>query len=182
MQDMKVNLGPVSLDLTNGGVEANGDGLSYNPRCLKRDLTNYTNQKFANASSVARLILGNRDVWNFEMEMQGWPGSPDIGVHGGGHFSMGGDPGRDFFVSPGDPLFYLHHGMIDRVWWIWQALDMKTRTGEKGVVGTGTFLNGPPSANTTLDTMIDVGYAAGPPVKLADLMSTTDGPMCYIYI
>jgi hypothetical protein len=40
---------------------------------------------------------------------------------------MGGDPGRDFFTSPGDPLFYLHHGMIDRTWWIWQSLDKKTR-------------------------------------------------------
>lgn len=22
---------------------------------------------------------------------------------------MGGDPGRDLYTSPGDPLFYLHH-------------------------------------------------------------------------
>jgi len=34
--------------------------------------------------------------------------------------------------------------MIDRTWWIWQQLDLKTRTGEKGISGTGTFLNSPP--------------------------------------
>jgi tyrosinase len=95
---------------------------------------------------------------------------------------MGGDPGRDLFTSPGDPLFYLHHGMIDRTWWIWQQLDKKTRTGPAGVSGTSTFLNMPPSANTTLDTVIDLGFAAGPPRKMADLMSTTEGPLCYIYL
>lgn len=95
---------------------------------------------------------------------------------------MGGDPGRDLFVSPGDPAFYLHHAMIDRVWWIWQQLDPETRTGANGIAGTGTFLNMPPSPDTTLDTVLNLGYAAGPPQTMRDLMSTTDGPMCYIYL
>ncbi|KAH8732980.1 hypothetical protein GQ44DRAFT_13967 [Phaeosphaeriaceae sp. PMI808] len=180
-KDMKVNLGPVSLGLTNGSTISNGDGLGYNPRCLKRDLTDYSNQKFANAPAIVSLLLTTKDIWSFQMEMQGVPGSGLIGVHGG-HYSMGGDPGRDLFTSPGDPLFYLHHGGIDRAWWIWQQLDRKTRTGAQGISGTGTFLNMPPSANTTLDTVIDLGYAAGPSVKVQDLMSTTDGPMCYIYL
>jgi tyrosinase len=81
---MKVNLGPVSLALTNGSTIANGVGLSYNPRCLKRDLTDSINRRFANATSVASLILRNGDIWGFENEMQGWPGTQEIGVHGGG--------------------------------------------------------------------------------------------------
>lgn len=72
--------------------------------------------------------------------------------------------------------------MIDRTWWIWQQLDRNTRTGADGISGTGTFLNSPPSPDTTLDTPIDLGFAAGPPQKMADLMSTTEGPMCYIYL
>ncbi|KAF2030071.1 Di-copper centre-containing protein [Setomelanomma holmii] len=181
-KDMSVNLGPAALDTTNGTSVSNGDGLGYNPRCLKRDLTDYCNQKFANASAVANLILKSKQVADFQLNMQGVPGSGSLGVHGGGHYSMGGDPGRDVFTSPGDPLFYLHHGMIDRTWWIWQQLDRTTRTGPQGVSGTNTFFNQPPSANTTLDNIIDLGYAAGPPIKLGDLMSTTDGPMCYIYL
>jgi tyrosinase len=181
-KNMKVNLGPVQLGLTNGSTISNGNGLAYNPRCLKRDLTDYSNKKFANAPAIASLILETKNVYDFQMQMQGVPGTDSIGVHGGGHYSMGGDPGRDLFTSPGDPLFYLHHGMIDRTWWIWQQLDRKTRQGAAGISGTGTFLNNPPSANTTLETPIDIGYAAGPPVKMADLMSTTAGPMCYIYL
>lgn len=72
--------------------------------------------------------------------------------------------------------------MIDRTWWIWQQLDLKKRTSEKGISGTGTFLNSPVSANTTLDTTIDLGHAASPVVTMRDLMSTTEGPLCYIYL
>ncbi|KAI4916637.1 uncharacterized protein J4E92_009141 [Alternaria infectoria] len=182
-KDMKVNLGPVALSTTNGTEIANGDGLSYNPRCLTRDLTDYSNKKWANATAIADLILNKKDIWQFEMVMQGVPGTDSLGVHGGGHYSMGGDPGRDFFVSPGDPLFYLHHAQIDRTWWIWQQLDRKTRTSEAGgISGTGTFLNMPPSANTTFDTTINLGYAADGTERMEDLMSTTEGPFCYIYV
>jgi len=179
--NMSVNLGPVSLAVPGGSAVVNPDGpLSYNPRCLKRSLTDYCNQNFANASSVINLILGSQDIDTFQMQMQGVPGSGSIGVHGGGHYSMGGDPGRDVFVSPSDPAFYLHHGMIDRTWWIWQMLDPKKRVNAVG--GTNTFLNNPPSANTTLEDYVNYGYATGPPRQLKDLMSTLSDPFCYVYL
>jgi tyrosinase len=37
-------------------------------------------------------------------------------MHAAGHFSIGGD-GGDVFSSPNDPAFFLHHAMVDRVWW-----------------------------------------------------------------
>lgn len=82
-------------------------------------------------------------------------------------------------MSPGDPAFYAHHSQIDRVWTIWQWLDIEKRQNQ--VAGTGTFLNSPPSPDTTLDTVVDLGYAAGTPTKMADLMSTVNGPFCYLY-
>ncbi|KAF1975455.1 Di-copper centre-containing protein [Bimuria novae-zelandiae CBS 107.79] len=181
-KNMKVNLGPAGLALPGGTTVANGDGLGYNPRCLKRDLTDVIIRKYSNATAIANTILKPKDVYDFQMTMQGVPGSGNIGIHGGGHYAMGGDPGRDVNTSPAEPLFYLHHAMIDRVWWIWQLLDKSERTGAEGISGTGTFLNNPPSANTTLDTVIDLGYAAGPPMTVRDLMSTTDGPFCYTYL
>ncbi|QGA17998.1 hypothetical protein EYB26_005676 [Talaromyces marneffei] len=175
-----VNLGPAALALPEGGTAAAANPLDYNPRCLKRDLTTAVIQQYANFTSVVSLILNNNDIADFQLAMQGVPGSGAIGVHGGGHYAMGGDPGRDVFVSPGDPAFWHHHGMIDRVWWIWQNLDLAQR--QNAISGTGTFLNAPPSANTTLDTVVDLGYAAGQPIAMRDLTSTTAGPFCYLYV
>ncbi|KAJ9134128.1 Tyrosinase central domain protein [Pleurostoma richardsiae] len=183
-KNMSVNLGPAALDLP-GGIEiANPAGpLEYNPRCLKRDLTDAVNQAYANATAVLSNILKPKIIYDFQMQMQGVPGSGNIGIHGGGHYSLGGDPGRDVFTSPGDPAFYLHHGMIDRTWWIWQMLDPATRIySDAAVSGTNTFLNSPASANTTLDDYVDYGYAAGPPRKIGDLLSTVSGPFCYVYL
>lgn len=80
-----------------------------------------------------------------------------LAVHGGGHFTIGksspfsyfivgedekarrmetltisfritaGDPGGDFYFSPLEPVFYLHHGQIDRMYFIWQNLDWAKR-------------------------------------------------------
>ena len=33
--------------------------------------------------------------------------------------SIWGDPGGDVYVSPGEPGFWLHHGQLDRHWWMW---------------------------------------------------------------
>lgn len=116
------------------------------------------------------------------MQMQGIPGTGNIGVHGGGHYALGGDPADDVFTSPGDPAFYLHHGMIDRVWWLWQMQDPRCRVySDAAVAGTRTFLNSPPSANATLDDYVEYGYAARPARQLRELVSTTGGPFCYVY-
>ncbi|KAJ5502237.1 Tyrosinase [Penicillium fimorum] len=179
-KDYSVNLGPVALMLPGGKSESTANPLAYNPRCLKRDLSTKIVQDYANFTAIVDLILRHDDVYDFQMNMQGVPGSGNIGVHGGGHYSMGGDPSRDVFVSPGDPAFWLHHGMIDRTWWIWQNLDLHKRLN--AISGTATFLNGPPSANTTLDTLLDLGYAGGETVAMRDLMSTVSGPFCYIYL
>jgi tyrosinase len=44
--------------------------------------------------------------------------SPINGVHGGVHIWVGGTMG-DASVSPADPVFWMHHANLDRVWWEW---------------------------------------------------------------
>lgn len=88
---MKVNLGPAGLALPGGELEVNGDGLSYNPRYLRRDLTDAIIRQYSNATAIAYNILKPKDVYDFQMTMQGYPGSGNIGIHGGGHYSIGGD-------------------------------------------------------------------------------------------
>lgn len=116
------------------------------------------------------------------------------GVHGSGHFLVGG-VALDVFASPADPIFWLHHAQVDRLWTIWQnVVDPLDRTYQ--VWGTQTAGNSelvlgrlsgvlltclvPPSDNVTLDTPVPFGVLSEPrPVR--ELVSTIDGPMCYIY-
>lgn len=89
----------------------------------------------------------------------------------------------DVFTSPGDPAFYLHHAMIDRVWWMWQMLSPRERQyGETALGGTNTFLDQPPSANTTMDDYLEYGYVGGEPLQIRDAMSTVAGPFCFVYL
>jgi tyrosinase len=96
-----------------------------------------------------------------------------------GHFTGGGDPGGDFFVSPGEPVFWLHHTQVDRVYTIWQQQDLANR--QFAFEGTITFNNDPPSRNGTLDDWLDIGIL-GEQVKTRDIMNTVGNGLCYIYV
>ncbi|KAL0932341.1 tyrosinase central domain protein [Colletotrichum truncatum] len=184
-KNFTVNLGPVALALPGGGSEMNPEGLfAYNPRCLKRDLTTEINRRYCNATAVIRNIVNPRDIASFQDMMQGLSAPANmLGIHGGGHYSFGGDPARDFFTSPGDPVFYLHHAMIDRVWWMWQMLSPYDRQfTDKALAGTNTFMNLPPSANTTFEDILEYGYTTDTKLKVGDALSTVAGPYCYIYL
>ncbi|KAH6667782.1 hypothetical protein B0J14DRAFT_601438 [Halenospora varia] len=167
-----VNLGPVTSGIT--GVN---NGLGYNPRCLARDINPSTAGRFLTASDVL-YILFQQNIYDFQMNLQGIPGV-GIGAHGGGHYTVGLEM-SDLFSSPNDPAFFLHHAQVDRMWTIWQGLDPAHRTN--AIAQTNTYLNSPPSANTTLTDTVQLGYAGGTTKEIGDLMSVLQGDFCYIYI
>ena len=74
------------------------DGYGYNPRCIKRDLSNYLTARDCTTAKIAALITGASSIGTFQNNMQS-----SNGVHSGGHFTISGDPGSDFYTSPGDP-------------------------------------------------------------------------------
>ncbi|PSN62325.1 Di-copper centre-containing protein [Corynespora cassiicola Philippines] len=47
-------------------------------------------------------------------------------AHGGGHTGVGGLM-NDFLAAPNDPIFFLHHAYVDKLWWEWQQQDLSTR-------------------------------------------------------
>lgn len=47
--------------------------------------------------------------------------------HVAGHVAMGSIRG-DAFASPSDPLFFLHHAYIDKLWYLWQEANRPART------------------------------------------------------
>lgn len=176
------NLGPISPALEEPEVIAVDDMWTWNPRCMKRDVSVWVSSQWTTEQNSTDLITQNLDIASFQDTMQGTNSVGDMGVHGGGHFTMGGDPGGDFYISPGDPAFWLHHGQIDRTWWIWQNQDPANRTLQ--IAGTITMGNDPPSRNGTLQDLLDVGLN-GPLMETTLAMSTvgtTGGPFCYIYV
>jgi tyrosinase len=183
-KDMVVHLGPVGLPQygstnSTSAVDPNQD----NPRCLKRDLNPGIAKQYTTFRNTTELILQKTNIKDFQGEFTGDPrtsASNLLGVHGGGHFSIGGDPGSDPFISPGDPAFYLHHAQVDRVYWIWQNLDFAAR---QNVWGTTFFMDLVPSPNTTVNDLIDIKPLTPTTRPIKDLMDTVGGsPFCYVYI
>ena len=178
---MSVNLGPISPTLAEPENKPVSSFGAYNPRCLKRDVSEWVSSRWTTDANSSSLITGNPDIYWFQTVMQGDFSNGVYGVHTGGHFTIGGDPGGDIFTSPGDPAFWLHHAQIDRTYWIWQNQDLANR--QNAISGTITLNNNPPSRNGTLDDIIELGVnSPGGGITIRDAMSTMKGPFCYIYI
>ncbi|OHF04166.1 hypothetical protein CORC01_00505 [Colletotrichum orchidophilum] len=178
--NMSVNLGPVSG--LQGTVAGPDGGLGYNPRGLKRDVGPAMTSRYNNYTTVWQLLL-KPNISEYRRLSEGVLYTAEIGPHGGGHYTMSGDPGADLFTSPGDPGFWVHHGMMDRMWALWQAIDPATRYTELsgGEYGHLTWANNPASEKAQLTDMLDFGYS-GPSIKIADVMDTLSGPFCYFYL
>lgn len=143
--------------------------------CLTRDLNDWGVQMFGNASDVA-YVLAQTTVGAFNDNINGHDDSP--GLHGGGHYALGGT-GYEFFGSPQDPAFYLHHSMIDAVWTRWQD---EAPTERRYVYnGTSTIFNGNATPEVTNATVL--AYATlGEPVTAEEVQDPTRGPYCFVYV
>lgn len=64
----------------------------------------------------------------------------------------------DPIASPGDPIFYLHHSWLDKVWWDWQALDLPARLTDMGGRNVQDQFEGFPEMPGD-----DSGNSTGPP-------------------
>ncbi|KAL2756900.1 hypothetical protein ACRALDRAFT_2072523, partial [Sodiomyces alcalophilus JCM 7366] len=175
-KDFTINLGPIRPAME-GYLPLMTNQLDYNPRCQRRDLTNAAAARFT-LENLFEILIGkhSKTIAAFQDELQGPQGT--LRMHGAGHYAMGGD-GSDVFTSLNDPAFYQHHAMVDRVYWIWQALHpFQANT----IAGTRTFRNMPPSPDATVDDLLDVGVI-GPHLPIKSMFNTLSGePLCYIYL
>jgi tyrosinase len=172
-----VDMGPID----SAGQKPVNYRFEYNPHCLARDLKSVVTQVSITFRNSTELILSYDTIDWFQGIMQKDPRfpAPDVpyGVHRGGHIGVGPVMG-DAAGSPADPMFWIHHAQIDRIWTTWQGLDPGER--RDAIWGTHTLADVPPSANMTLDEMLDFVLIAEP-VKFGDLMDTLSGPFCYYY-
>ncbi|KAK6342348.1 hypothetical protein TWF718_007750 [Orbilia javanica] len=150
-KNMTVNLGP-------------GNSFTENPRCLTRDMSPYFSGRYLSQNQT-KITLQAPNFYAFDVIVEGGPSFEASGVHGGGHYGIGGTLGTmgDLYISPGDPAFWLHHANLDRVWWSWQKLNYPARLTDFG--GPSCLMDyyvpgqTQKCANATLDIVLDLGYA-----------------------
>ncbi|KAF9647444.1 Di-copper centre-containing protein [Thelephora ganbajun] len=153
------------------------------------------NTTFTKANVDFTLNSFTGDYINFQAYLQGVPGP-----HPGPHIILGGDMSGlcPFGLQPpacyhgtkwssNDPMFYLHHTMVDKIWYDWQHRN----SSNKNAFGGG-------SISAQVDPSQESEYPTGAPpflnlssvipgdglwegVTIGDVMDTMGGKLCYIY-
>ena len=70
----------------------------------------------------------------------------------------------------------MHHGNLDRIWWLWQGI-----SPERLYEVSGQTSITPPYGNLTLGFPLQVGNL-GPTVLVRDVMDIRKEPSCYTYV
>jgi tyrosinase len=104
-------------------------------------------------------------------DFAGMASCAESGPHAWGHNGIGAVM-QDTYGSPSDPIFWLHHGFVDRNFRIWQNKNSARLSSINGNDIAGRPL--------TLDTNINV-YGIRPDVRVRDILDTTATTLCYKY-
>jgi tyrosinase len=139
-----------------------GPGTDNTYHCLSRNL-----DEGASANTNQQVV----DGCNAQSDFAQMASCSELSAHAWGHNCIGGVM-EDVASSVGDPLFWMHHGFIDRNFRIWQNADPNRLTYVDGVDHVGNPL--------TLDTTVNV-YDIRPTVTIRDLIDTKGTHLCYKY-
>ncbi|KAK3396984.1 hypothetical protein B0T20DRAFT_356175 [Sordaria brevicollis] len=145
--------------------------------CLTRDFMEGVARDLLKHEVVEEL-MEKTNFTDFARRMEGLPSFDYPNVHGGGHFGVGGVLGTlgDAFNSPGDPIFYLHHANVDRLWTLWQLQNPEYVMSVGGPIVPFDY----EGAQVDLDFEVNLNEL-GPSRKLAELQYTRGPLMCYVY-
>jgi len=168
--ELTVGEGRCITDGPFASLQANFFGENYEPHCLSRGFLN--GAKLEELCDLVRPdvvedIMQNKDFSTFSAALE-------KNAH---HFVSGSIRG-DFakYTGPYDPVFFLHHANLDRLWWQWQQEDAENRI----MAYNGQAPKTSSSANVQLFDMLTVGDLASE-VSVRDVMKTNDGMFCYQY-
>ncbi|KAI4611632.1 uncharacterized protein J4E87_010482 [Alternaria ethzedia] len=164
--NMTVHLGPAA-------------SLARNDQCLRRDLAPDYAAMYVGRDKLDT-VMAQADYGWFARTIEGGTAWDDSQIHAGGHFGVGGTYGQmgDPFASPADPIFWLHHANLDRVWWSWQARDLGNRLRDISGPMVLQDWDNAQGGNVTLDFPLSLGYN-GWVAKISDVMNI--GDLCYSY-
>jgi len=161
-----------------------GNSFKANPRCLVRQVNGLAAETGAASKNIGALL--NKSSFEQFQTLDGGASGKGFtpGVHSIGHLGVGGDM-TNLWSSTNDPLFWLHHTELDRLWAIWQG-DNATRLQDVAAPTTLSFgsLLGAKGKKTTLQTIIWQGQFP-PDLAIGRIVDTQNkngtGILCYRY-
>ncbi|KAI0743508.1 Di-copper centre-containing protein [Daedaleopsis nitida] len=158
------------------------------------NLTQYANESFTPAEVRKLVDWAPGDFVGFQAYME-----RGEGPHSSVHFILGGDlsgacpanaPAGCFpqpTYSANEPVFFLHHAMVDKIWYDWQMENPANFWAYKG--GSVQNLTSLEAVKDWPNGMapflhLDSSIPADgmfPQVTIGDVMNTTGGYLCYVY-
>jgi tyrosinase len=107
-----------ALDPQTGQVPPGGKNAQPPEKANAADLDLLINHFAAQSTQIP----GENDYTKFTYGLEGWGKRPDgskLPAHNQGHAWIGGIM-NNMSTSPTDPIFWLHHAEVDRLWQIWR--------------------------------------------------------------
>ncbi|ORY52891.1 Di-copper centre-containing protein [Rhizoclosmatium globosum] len=102
-----------------------------------------------------------------------------VGFHASGHNTFGGDlhtcDMANPSISPNDPIFWLHHAFVDKVWWRWQSRCPAFKYDYEGPITANDPIA--PNGGTANPSMQVDSWQ----VTVAQMLDTQGGTLCYTY-
>ena len=145
--------------------------IKYSPHCLSRGFQNlvgdlgHIDGQDVSPQSVEE-VLRAETYDKFVELMEGR-------LHDVIPFGIAGD--FETFTAPYDPLFFLHHTQLDRLWWLWQQ-----RSAERVLWAYGGHKSRHSMELASLEDDLEYKGLAGV-VKVKEVMNTEKGVLCYRY-
>ena len=169
--DATVTVGNNGRCVTTGpfnDIVANFYDVQYRPHCLSRGFRNDHGDQgvidgaLLSPESVEEVLQAD----SYESFVVGM----EEKLHDVIPFGIGGD--FETFTAPYDPLFYLHHTQLDRLWWMWQRRKLPERLTDYG--GRRSRKPKPGDDNVArLDDMMTYGGIFGmPDVQVKSMFDT----------
>lgn len=147
--------------------------------CLTREFNSADGQKNPDGTSVPgdmqsgaynsatlQTVMGMTNFEDFASILEGLP-------HAQVHSILFGDMGPA--SSPNEPLFFLHHAQVDRIWTKWQEASAARLTDYSG------WFDQDKTTPATIDDIMPRMSLTDEELTVRNYMNTQSGPLCYTY-
>ncbi|KAI0975543.1 hypothetical protein F4678DRAFT_456897 [Xylaria arbuscula] len=145
---------------------------TISPHCLTRSFVNYDSGEvgsmsgeFIKPENMGRLARAE-DYSAFRYVIEGT-------LHNVIHLEVVGD--LDELTAPNDPIFWLHHVQLDRLWWQWHQED------QARIWDYGEYHKKKPERHASLQDELNYGGLVNEKVLVSQAMDTGSGVLCYKY-